>query len=296
MPWAVASGAPKRDFGERPRSFRSRCSYERSGIIVIMPRTPAETTAEDTSKADIGLVCALPMELHHFFDRCEKVRTLRGSGFRFRGGRLNGVRVASVESGAGQKKAARATRALIDGHSPAWIISCGFAGAMRPEMKIGDIFVSDSVGTEFEEPIATPHGMRADPAKGLHVGRLLTTAEVVRRVEDKQSLSQRFDAIACDMESFAVAQVCRELKLPFMIVRAITDDLSLDLPAEVHALLASSGAGRLGATVGALWNRPESVKDLWKLRENATVAARRLAPFLVSVIEQLHAASPGRKS
>lgn len=255
-----------------------------------MSRTPAEPPVSDTSQADVGLVCALSMELNHFFDRCEKVRTVRGAGFRFRGGRINDIRIASVESGAGMKKSARATRALIDGHSPAWMISCGFAGALRDGLKIGDIVVSDSVSNQSGATIATPHGMSSDPANGLHIGRVLTSDKIVRLVDEKRSLANEFDAIACDMESYAVAEVCRDAKIPFMIVRCITDDLSADLPTEVHALLVSSKAGRIGAAVGALWNRPESVKDLWNLREHAAVASRRLAPFLASVVEQLHAA------
>ncbi len=163
-------------------------------------------------------------------------------------------------------------------------------------MKIGDLVVSDSIVDANGDSVVTPHGMHSDPANGLHVGRLLTADHIVRFVDEKRALAAEFEAIACDMESHAVASVCREAKVPLMIVRAITDDLSVDLPAEVHALLASSGASRLGATVGALWNRPESVKDLWKLREHATFAARRLAPFLASVVEQLHAATPARNA
>lgn len=253
--------------------------------------SPDEPT-EDTSRADVGLVCALAMELNHFFDRCERVRSLEGAGFRIRGGRLKGVRVAAVESGPGARKAERAAKALIDGHRPAWVVACGFAGALRPGIAIGDVVVSSAVCGVDGEEIATPHGMKADPAKGLHVGRFVTTDGIVRSVAEKRELAERFDAIACDMESLAVAAVCREAKVPFMCVRAVTDDVSADLPVEVHSLLASSGAGRLGAAVGAIWNRPESVKDLWKLRENAAAAARRLAPFLAGVVAQLHAATP----
>lgn len=253
-----------------------------------MPAPPDD----DTSRADVGLVCALPMELNHFFDRCGKVRRVQAAGFHVRGGRLDDIRIAAAESGPGLKKAARATEALLAGHRPAWVIACGFAGALREGIAIGDIVVSTAVVNDAGEEIATPHGMTSDPKKGLHVGRFVTTDAIVRSVARKRDLAARFDAIACDMETYAVAAVCREAKVPFMAVRAITDDLSADLPAEVHALLASTGAGRWGATVGAIWNRPESVKDLWKLRENATAAARRLAPFLASVIQQLHAATP----
>jgi adenosylhomocysteine nucleosidase len=249
-------------------------------------------SSADPSRADVGLVCALAMELNHFFDRCEKLRTLQADGFRLRGGRLKDIRVAAAEAGAGPKKAARATEALLAGHRPAWVVSCGFSGALREGIAIGDIVVSTAVATPGGEEIPIPHGMSADPKRGLHVGRFVTTDQIVCTVAEKRELAARYDALACDMETHAVAAVCRDAKVPFMAVRAVTDGLSADLPVEVHALLESSGAGRLGATVGALWNRPESVKDLWKLRENATAAARRLAPFLASVVEQLHAATP----
>ena len=252
---------------------------------------PDQPPPDDPSRADVGLVCALAMELNHFFDRCDKPRTLHGAGFRVRGGRLKGIRVAAVESGAGPKKAARATEALLAGHHPAWVVSSGFSGALREGIAIGDIVVATTL-CRGDDEVATPHGMAADPKKGLHVGRFVTTDHVVRTVAEKRDLAARYDAIACDMESHAVAAVCRDAGVPFMAVRAITDDLAADLPVEVHALLESSGAARLGAAVGALWNRPESAKDLWKLRENAAAAARRLAPFLDSVIKQLHAATP----
>lgn len=247
---------------------------------------------DDTSRADIGLVCALAMELNHFFDRCEKVRAVQAANFRIRGGRLDRIRIAAAESGPGLKKAARATEALLAGHRPAWVIACGFAGALRNGIAVGDIVVSTAVTNEAGEEITTRHGMTSDPKKGLHIGRFITSDRIVRSVAEKRELAAGHDAIACDMETYAVASACRDAKVPFMAVRAITDDLSADLPVEVHSLLASTGAGRFGATVGAIWNRPESVKDLWKLRENATAAARRLAPFLASVIQQLHAATP----
>ncbi len=246
---------------------------------------------DDYSRADIGLVCAMSMELNHFFDRCEKVRTLSGGGFRFRGGRLNGIRVAAVESGPGPERAARATRALLDGHHPNWVVCCGFAGALQEGINVGDIVVSRALHHLGDEPVDTPHGMPSDAKHGLHVGPVVTVGHIVRTVVEKKELAATTNAIACDMESYAVAGVCRDANVPFMVVRAITDDLSADIPAEVHTLLETTGAGRLGATVGALWNRPGSVKDLWKLREDAAVAARRLAPFLASVVEQLHAAS-----
>jgi adenosylhomocysteine nucleosidase len=72
-----------------------------------------------------------------------------------------------------------------------------------------------------------------------------------------------------------------------MAVRAISDDLSADLPPEVLAILGAKGTIRAGAVLGSLIKRPGSAKDMWKLRENAALAARRLAPLLKDIVTHL---------
>ena len=79
------------------------------------PANPALPGAEaDTSHADIGMVCALPIEMGAFLGRCERVRKYIGSNFVFRGGRYDNIRIVVVESGTGFARARRATQAIID--------------------------------------------------------------------------------------------------------------------------------------------------------------------------------------
>ena len=106
----------------------------------------------DNAHADIGLVCALAREVGPFLDRCLKVRKYSGGKFTFRGGRCEGVKIAAVEAGMGFARARRATQAMIDAHSPPWVLSIGYAGALQPDMKVGDIvlanFIVDTHGNE----------------------------------------------------------------------------------------------------------------------------------------------------
>jgi adenosylhomocysteine nucleosidase len=157
-------------------------------------------------------------------------------------------------------------------------------------MKIGDIVVADSIVDLHGQELTVDLNMPTEGHSHLHRGRLVTADEMVRSVQEKQSLAERHAAIAVDMESLAVAQVCREAGVPFLAVRVISDDLSADLPAEVLSVFGSSGTLRVGAIVGSLWKRPSSVKDLWKLREQANFAAGRLATFLDGVLVQLYKA------
>lgn len=249
-----------------------------------------EASPSDKAHADIAFVAAVPMELGAFLERCQRVRKYSGASFVFRGGLYDQIRIAVVESGMGFARARRATQALIDAHSPAWVISAGFCGGLQPGIKVGDIVMANSIvdvhGHEFVVDLQVP----ADPAHGLHVGRVVTTDEMVRLVKDKQALAEKHQALAVDMESLAVAQVCRDTKTRFLVVRAVTDDLSADLPPEVLSVVGSTGSMRIGAAVGALWKRPGSYKDLWQLREAANKAAERLATFLDGVVTQLYQA------
>jgi adenosylhomocysteine nucleosidase len=246
----------------------------------------------DYTHAHVGIVHATAMEVEPFLGRCDRLRKYSGGNLVFRGGLFGEIRVALAQSGMGPALAKKATQALIDGHSPAWIISAGFSGALQAGMKIGDIVVASSIVDAEGTELAIDLKMPADPAKGLYVGRLLTLNRIVRTVDEKKALADRFAALAVDMESLAVAQICRQAKVRFLAVRVISDDLSADLPAEISSVVGSSGTVRLGAAVGAIFKRPGAVKDLWRLREQGMDAAERLATFLEGVVEQLHASLP----
>jgi adenosylhomocysteine nucleosidase len=242
----------------------------------------------DFTHAHVGIVHATAMEVDPFLGRCDRQRKYSGGDLVFRGGLFGEIRVALAQSGMGPKLAKKATQALIDGHSPAWIISAGFSGALQSGMKVGDIVVASSIVDTEGGELAIDLKMAADPAKGLHVGRLLTVDRIVRTIEEKKALAERCAALAVDMESLAVAQVCRQAKVRFLAVRVISDDLSADLPAEITSVVGSSGTVRLGAAVGAIFKRPGAVKDLWRLREQGMDAAERLAKFLEGVVAQLY--------
>jgi adenosylhomocysteine nucleosidase len=251
-------------------------------------KAAAKAAQADTSHADIGIVCALPIELGAFLDRCERVKKYIGSNFVFRGGRYDNIRIVVVESGTGFARARRATQAMIDAHSPKWILSSGFAGALVPTVKIGDIVVADSIVDTHGQAMMIDVAFPADPARGLHIGRILTSDAIVRLVSEKQLLAAHLGAIAVDMESLAVAQVCREQGIRCLSIRSISDDVAHDLPPEVLSLIGPTGTTRLGAALGAIWNRPESVRDMWKLRQSAHFAAGRLATFLDGIVIQLY--------
>ena len=61
----------------------------------------------------------------------------------------------------------------------------------------------------------------ANPA--LHTGRLLTVGHLVSTSAEKLLLAEQYDAVACDMETMAVANVCCRERVRFLSVRIISD-------------------------------------------------------------------------
>ncbi|NLX54600.1 MAG: hypothetical protein GXY58_05765 [Planctomycetaceae bacterium] len=242
---------------------------------------------------DVALVFALGLESGGLVDRATHVVTTECPAFVERLGELDGRRVLIAESGVGQQAARRATEDLIKIHRPQWVVAAGFAGALVPALKYGHILMADSIVDSARRRLdvgfrIAPQVTAANPS--LHVGRLLSVDQLVRQRADKERLAAEFDAVACDMETMAIAHVCRERQVRFLAVRIITDGLDDRLPPEVeHMLDQQSLAGKLGAATRAIFQRPGSIKDIWKLQETAHRAADRLAGFLVGVIPQLGA-------
>jgi adenosylhomocysteine nucleosidase len=243
--------------------------------------------------ANVGLVFALPIESGPLEDRLSAAIATQGRGFMARTGVLAGRSVAIVRGGVGSARASRATEALLAGHRPAWVISAGLAGGLQRDLRRGDIVMADAIQGMDGSRLAldlkiSERELSGRP--GLHVGPLLTVDRVIVRADTKAELGRMYHCLAADMESWSVAEVCRLAHVRFLAVRVISDTVDEDLPPEVNGLARQrTTVGKLGAVTGALWRRPGSVKDLWRLHEQASAAAERLAKFLVGIIEQLPA-------
>ncbi|MFH1924340.1 MAG: nucleoside phosphorylase [Planctomycetota bacterium] len=251
----------------------------------------AEGPAAADRPCDVGVVFALGIEAGGLEDLVEGAVFSRGHGFSACQGGLKGRHVVLTQSGPGSQAAAHAAEALIAGHKPQWIISAGFAGGLDPSLKRHDLVMADSLADAGGNRLALD--FKVDPAAlartpGVHVGRLVTVDGIVRLPDDKRALGEKHQALAVDMESYAVAEVCRRRQVRFLAVRVVGDAVDDELPADVERLLQQkTPTAKLGAVIGSMWNRPSSMKDLWKLKEDALVASDRLGKFLASTIEQL---------
>lgn len=237
--------------------------------------------------AQIVCVYALGAEAGGFVDLLQGCVTSRCPTFVEHAGELGHQRVAILETGVGRAAAARATTDAIALHRPQWVVSAGFAGALHEDLQRGHMLMPEEI-VDIHGQCLTVGLKLGATSPGLHTGRLLTVDELIRTQAEKRRLGAEHRALACDMETMAVAQVCHEQKVRFLSVRIVSDAIDDELPKEIERLMEQkSVASKLGAATGAIFNRPSSVKDMWQLKEQALRSSDRLAKFLASTIAQL---------
>ena len=189
------------------------------------------------------------------------------AGLTFLTGEMAGQEVVGVKAGIGKVNAALCTQMLIDMYQPQAIINVGVAGALNANLAVGDVVISrDTVQHDMDttffgdEPgfisglgqIYFPadekliHQAQAAAEKlGLHylIGRIVTGDQFIAKAEKKEWLIQQFAGDCTEMEGGAVAHVCTVNKVPFVIIRAISDGASDGAPMQYEEFV-KLAAGR----------------------------------------------------
>jgi len=175
------------------------------------------------------------------------------------------------------------------------VISTGFAGGCAPGSARGDLVVAREVADLAGQVLAVDSSRALaalSGAPGVHAGRFLTVPAIVSQPAEKQSLGVAHGALALEMESFAVAQVCAG-RVPFLAIRVCSDGRDDVLSDDLDQVARQrSTAGQWGAAAGAIFRRPGSIKDMLALKEQALVASDKLAQHLARLIVALIPAPP----
>jgi adenosylhomocysteine nucleosidase len=163
-------------------------------------------------------------------------------------------------------------------YRPSLVLSTGFAGALLPGFRIGDIILAAEVTDLYGNRWATTWPGELPPREGrpsLYRGRLVSAPHLVGRPEEKQALGRQHDALAVDMETATVAQLCSEQGVSFGCVRSISDDMSTELSPRLLSLLAGERVSPL-RVLAALATTPGLAGELWRLARHTRRAAHQL--------------------
>jgi adenosylhomocysteine nucleosidase len=192
-----------------------------------------------------------------------------------------------VVTGMGIENASRVTSAVLT-NDHQFCISSGFAGAVRPQQKIGDILVAETVQFPGKsKTLQCGRGLvsNAQQDGASRVKLLLTSDHVVRTAEEKAQLAPFADLV--DMESFGVLSVAHQLGRPAVAIRVISDKYDGEVPADVELTMNQRGRVQIGRVVRYLSKHPTHLPALVRLGRDSRTAAAALCAFLEAYIKEI---------
>jgi adenosylhomocysteine nucleosidase len=173
-------------------------------------------------------------------------------------GCLNCSNVVLVRGGIGKVNAAICTQILIDCFHVDTIINTGVAGALSSDLNIGDVVISsDAVQHDFDARsfgyklgeiprmnnsffkaddklvnIALKASEKLSQSTNVFVKRIVSGDQFIADPIRKTQIVDNFEGFCTEMEGGAIAHVCYLNKVPFVIIRSISD--KADDSAEVN--------------------------------------------------------------
>ena len=186
----------------------------------------------------IAIITAMDIELENILARLENAQQVRHPGLLGYTGTLHGQPVIAAVCGVGKVCAAQCAQLLISEYRPKALFHSGIAGAVSPDLRHLDVVVARELTyRDMSEPTKrdfVPFGgyFVADPkltvflrqaAPDSHLGCIATGDLFVQSQAEKDRLRQDYNALCAEMEGAAVAHVCAVNRVPFGVIRCISD-------------------------------------------------------------------------
>lgn len=196
----------------------------------------------------VAIIGAMEEEVALLKDKITNKKEQQIAGFQFIEGLLFDKEVVLLQSGIGKVNAAMSTTILLENFKPDYLINTGSAGGLNPDLNVGDVVISEEVrhhdvdatifGYEYGQVPQMPAAFEAN-AKLVQIAEtcakeigdhnvvkgLITTGDsFINDPERAAFIQSKFQGLqAVEMEAAAIAQVAYQYKLPFVIIRSLSD-------------------------------------------------------------------------
>ncbi|MFJ5768528.1 5'-methylthioadenosine/S-adenosylhomocysteine nucleosidase [Psychrobacillus sp. NPDC093180] len=196
----------------------------------------------------IAVIGAMEQEVELLRNEIENAETKLIANSEFTIGTYKNHEVILLKSGIGKVNAAMTTAILLNEYKPDYVINTGSAGGYDPTLSVGAIVISDEVrhhdvdvtafGYEIGQVPQLPAAFKSDEtlmklaeAAVKEIGEhetatgLIATGDIFMHNPEKvEEVRRHFPQMkACEMEAAAVAQVCHQFEVPFVVIRSLSD-------------------------------------------------------------------------
>ncbi|HHU43874.1 MAG: 5'-methylthioadenosine/adenosylhomocysteine nucleosidase [Bacillota bacterium] len=202
----------------------------------------------------VGIIIAMSEELKPYEKHIKSIDIHYGK--QFHKGKIGENEIVICLSGVGKVNAAFATAVMVDKYKPSLIINTGVSGGLG-QKKPMDIVVADKVAQHDVDtsPLGDPKGFVSGVDRIYFETSKTYTQKIYKYLEnaslgvmvcgdqfiaDKKKASEivkTFGAIACDMESGAIAQVAHMTDTELVLIRGIADSADDKAPVDFKKLV-----------------------------------------------------------
>lgn len=197
----------------------------------------------------LGIIAAMNEELEPLLKDMELKTKTTIANITFNEGTVYGKEVVAVVCGIGKVNAAICTQILASIYKVDEIINIGVAGGVRIDIYPGDVVIADTLVEHdidcsvFGDAVGqvprmdtfdfkcdeTLVNLAKDACTKLDhinsfVGRIVSGDQFIASIEKVQYLEKQFSALSCEMEGASIAHVCYSNKIPFVVIRSISDN------------------------------------------------------------------------
>lgn len=196
----------------------------------------------------IGIIAAMDEEIASIKKLMKDISVKNIYELEFILGTIHSKNVVLVKCGVGKVNSARTTQILIDNFDLEYVINVGTAGGLNEQIEIGDIVIAGKLVQHDFDVTAGGHekGYISNLGKYFYsdvdlvnkstniienmnenfkaITGLIATGDVfVQDLEIKNRIKKEFNADCVEMEGASIAQVCTLNKIPFIVIRSISD-------------------------------------------------------------------------
>lgn len=200
-----------------------------------------DTNNDHSTASPLGIIVAMGSELKMLLAEMSPVTEETANGTTYYRGNIGRRDIVAMQCGIGKVNAAVGALTLIERYSPEAIINTGIAGGTGGGADILDVVVGTEVGYHdvWCGPGNAPGQVQGLPERfagatamfgitqdtpGVKLGLIASGDRFVSTPEELAALlATQPRAIACDMESGAIAQVCHLKQTPFLAIRVVSD-------------------------------------------------------------------------
>lgn len=196
----------------------------------------------------IGILSAMSVEIQGLMAQLEQAKEQTVGRMRFLQGTLHGREVVLAECGIGKVNAAACAQTMILLYHPALILNVGVGGSLSSDLHYAEVAVArdlvqhdvdtTALGDDYglvstvnlvhfpcdERAVRLIADCVQEIGSRAVVGTIASGDQFVADHARKEFITSHFDAICCEMEGGAIAQVCYLNDVPCAVIRAISDN------------------------------------------------------------------------